>query len=471
VISPAELAAGARAPEAGPILAPVERRVIENTVTARADVTYADAVDVTVDPSGFPGPAVVTGRVPEVGAAVDAGGVALEVAGRPLIALPGALPAYRTLRAGLSGPDVLQLKAALTALGIDPGNATSPDYDAATAAGVAELYRRAGYTAPSAGPDSDASLRAARSAERGAEAGLAEARAALARASTGPRADARVEADNAVREAQRALEAAVASGAVSDSDAERLRDDLELALARRDTVLAPPDVSAEAAAVAAAEQQLADAQNARQEAETNALTPLPSGEVVFLPTLPRRVDSVGAVRGDVVKGPVMSVSGADLRLEGTLVENDAQLVKAGMAARFSLPDGTAFPATVGGVAAKRSDAGTAGDTDGVAATGKDYDITLDPGDLPADVVERIRGSNVKVEVPVQATDGAVLAVPVAALSAGPSGESRVELEVQEDSSSRTDLVAVTTGLAAGGFVEVRSDDERLTAGARVVVGR
>ncbi|MFB2556147.1 hypothetical protein [Herbiconiux liangxiaofengii] len=135
VVSPADLAARTRAPEAGPIFAPVERRVVANTVTARADVTYADAVDVAVDTSGLAGPAVVTGRVPEVGATIDAGGVALEVAGRPVIVLPGGLPAYRTVRAGQSGPDVLQLKAALKGLGIEAGDPASSSYDATTAAG------------------------------------------------------------------------------------------------------------------------------------------------------------------------------------------------------------------------------------------------------------------------------------------------------------------------------------------------
>ncbi|MFB2556148.1 hypothetical protein [Herbiconiux liangxiaofengii] len=352
---------------------------------------------------------------------------------------------------------------------------------------MAELYRRVGYAPPTASPDAAAAVQSAASAERAAEAALGQARAALEHASAGARLDATVEADNAVRQAQRAL-ADATDAAEPESVLARLRDELSLAVARRDTVLTPPDVAAEAAAVTAAEQQLADARAARATAETDALTPLPAGEVVFLPTLPRRVDGVEAVQGEVAKGALMSVSGAALHLEGSLGHDDAALVKAGMTAEFSTADGSRYPATVKEVAVKKTGSGSGGASDtGSESSGSGsgsgesggtttrYDLTLDPGTLPAEVIDRIRGSNVKVDIPVQATAGDVLAVPVAALSAGAGGESRVELEVaagpESADTSNTEIVEVTTGLAAGGYVEVRSDDPRLVVGARVVVGR
>src|SRR5665647_3948758 len=94
----------------------------------RGDAIYEDPAEVMIETGDIGGPAVVTGQVPEVGANLDAGAVILEVAGRPVILLPGELPVYRTLRAGVSGPDVIQLKEALTALGIDPGSAGSVSY-------------------------------------------------------------------------------------------------------------------------------------------------------------------------------------------------------------------------------------------------------------------------------------------------------------------------------------------------------
>jgi multidrug efflux pump subunit AcrA (membrane-fusion protein) len=68
---------------------------------------------------------------------------------------------------------------------------------------------------------------------------------------------------------------------------------------------------------------------------------------------------------------------------------------------------------------------------------------------------------------VSSTAGEVLAVPLAALTAGPGGEARVEVL---DGDTGT-LVEVTTGLAADGFVEVSAVDGDLGAGDRVVVGQ
>jgi hypothetical protein len=71
-------------------------------------------------------------------------------------------------------------------------------------------------------------------------------------------------------------------------------------------------------------------------------------------------------------------------------------------------------------------------------------------------------------VPVSSTGGEVLAVPLAALTAGPGGEARVELVDGEDDDGT--LLEVTTGLSADGFVEVTPVDGDLAEGDLVVVG-
>lgn len=481
VVSPAELAAAARPPEAGPVTAPIERRVIQNTVTTRADVAYADAVEVKVDTTGLSGPAVVTGRVPEVGSTIEAGSVALEVAGRPLLVLPGALPAYRSLRAGLSGPDVLQLKTALAGLGLDTGDTTSDAYDAATAAAVSELYRRAGYPPPGSGAEVEQQLAGARSAVRSAEAAVEQAGAAVSTAAAGPSTAARVEVDNQVREAQRAL--AIASDAVPRDGAliARLEDELALAFARRDDLLKPPPTSAEQATLAAAQEQLDDARAALARAEEEALTGLPSAEIVYLTSLPRRVDAVTAERGSVTTGAALSVSGAELVLQGSASAADAELLAPGAVATFEGADGVEHPATVASVTAQKEGSGSDESAEG-AAGGKRFDVVLTPGALTDRERESLKGSNVRVGIPVQSTDGEVLAVPVVALTAGPGGEARIELVPDEGGSGDSPagagsgeggsaLVEVEAGLSAGGFVEIRSPDPRVHAGARVVVGR
>ena len=105
-------------------------------------------------------------QVKEVGATVDPATVVLEVAGRPVIALPGDLPTYRTLRAGVSGPDVQQLKAALRAVGIDGGDPGGATYDSTTAAGVRALYQKVGYESPTGGEEVTGAVRAAQEARR-----------------------------------------------------------------------------------------------------------------------------------------------------------------------------------------------------------------------------------------------------------------------------------------------------------------
>jgi hypothetical protein len=139
VVAPLGATANAKAPEPGYVTVPVERGELSNDVVIRADVGYADATEVTLDTASLDGAAVVTGQVPEVGAKLAPLSVALEVTGRPVIVLPGELPAYRTLRFGVSGPDVVQLKEALRAVGIDGGDPSSNVFDGAVATGVAAL--------------------------------------------------------------------------------------------------------------------------------------------------------------------------------------------------------------------------------------------------------------------------------------------------------------------------------------------
>jgi hypothetical protein len=96
-----------------------------------------------------------------------------------------------------------------------------------------------------------------------------------------------------------------------------------------------------------------------------------------------------------------------------------------------------------------------------------------PDELSSEDIEALRDTNVRVKIPVASTKGEVLAVPIAALSAGSGGEDRVELMVDPKSGpdAVTENVVVKVGLAADGFVEITSEDPRIKKGAKVVVGR
>jgi hypothetical protein len=479
ITSPADAAANAAPPEAGPITVPVEQRQLANDVVLRGDAIYEDPVAVALETGDLGGPAIVTGGVPEVGSTLDAGQVMLEVAGRPVILLAGDLPVYRTLRAGVSGPDVLQLKAALGALGINPGDAASDAYDAATAAAVVELYARVGYPAPTAGPDAQAALDMARDAVRSAEEQLTTARQAVDHPEGGSPLSARIRAQGAADVANIALQerrALCASTPPTDPDAavERaamctkgeltgLEVALNSAVAERDEANAAPDTSAARAAVTSAQRALSDAQQDLADAQRDVLTPMPASEVVYLASTPRRVDSVEVKRGSTVAGTaVMNVSGATLQIAGSVSAADAELIATGSPVTIALPSGTEVPGTVESVGAPAAE--------GAQGAGNDPSrerVVVVPDALTDEQRAELQGANVRMTIPVSSTEGEVMAVPTAALTAGPGGEARVEVLTADGTST---LVTVETGLAAGGFVEVTPVDGTLEVGDRVVVG-
>ena len=483
VVSPAQAAADAAPPVAGDITVPVESRLIANDVTIRGDARYDDPASVRIETGDLDGPAVVTGQVPEVGATLEAATVAFEVAGRPVIVLTGDLPTYRTLRAGVAGPDVAQLKAALAAIGIDAGDPGSQAYDGRVAEGVRALYAKVGYEAPTAGEDAAAAVQAARDGVRGAEEGVAAAQRELttARAAT-PRSRI-VELDAAVAVARAELDEARActggaEAGCSASAVVRAQGTLDTALAQRSEADARPDTAAQQAQVAAAQRALTDAKAALGDAQTASTTPLPASEVVFLPSLPRRVDEVSVQRGATVTGAVMSVSGATLEIVATATTADADLLAVGAVGTIEV-EGEEVTATVTEITAGTADdaeepaegegGGDGGDggSGGEGAGAGRSTVTMLPGPLTDAQLTALQGSNVRVRIPVSSTDGEVLAVPLAALTAGPGGESRLELAT---GGGRTELVTVETGLAAGGYVEITEADRDLEAGDLVVVG-
>jgi len=453
--------AGAAAPAPGLVTVPVAFGALSNDVTIRGEVGYADSVEVTIDTSAISGPAVVTGRVPELGSELGPLGVALEIAGRPVIVLPGELPAYRTLRIGVSGPDVVQFKEAVRAVGLDAGDPASNAFDETAAAAVTALYAQAGYPAPAAEEGAAESVRAAESAVTAAQQGVATAQAELADAQGGPSAVDSRAADNAVSSAQRALDAALAETPDDEVTIGDLRDALALAQLQRQEVYAPQDTAVQSAQVTAAQEQLAQAREDLALAQQAVLPALPAGEVLYLTQLPRRVDAVEARRGAVLDGAAMTVSGATLALSGTVAGADARLLQPGMTATFELPDGAEHPATITEVAPGEGDAAR-------------WTVQLEPAPLAPEQVMQLQGANVRVGIPVGATEGDVLSVPLAALSAGTGGESRVEVvdgDPRDGEEAETRLVVVETGLAADGAVEVRPLDDELAEGDLVVVGR
>jgi peptidoglycan hydrolase-like protein with peptidoglycan-binding domain len=181
---------------------------------------------------------------------------------------------------------------------------------------------------------------------------------------------------------------------------------------------------------------------------------VPANELLFFPNLPVRVDAVKAKRGNTVAGRVMNVTNSRLAIDSSLSVSDVRLVRAG-------------------------DPVTIEDQDlGVTAHGRVSRVVRTPGTngvdpsrfymavVPTSNLPSLVGASVKLTIAVKSTNGAVLAVPVSALSIGGNGQSRVQVR----HGTRIDLVPVDPGLAAEGLAEVRPTRGGLRPGDLVVVG-
>ena len=474
VVNPADAAARTAPPAPGLVTVPIESRELSNDVTLRGDVSFDGATAVQVELGELTTRAVVTGQIPEVGAQIEAGDVILEIAGRPVIALPGGLPTFRTLRIGSHGPDVLQLKEALSSMGIPVGNVSSDVFDAATADALRTLYQRAGFPLPPVPESVAAEQSAAQERLRHAQEGVTQAQRDLDAQGAGADPVSVASADAAVTSAQRNHNAAVAARddllrdceheervctsaelTMAQNAVDDAYDQITVARTAREQLDVAPDTSIAQAALTAARQAVTDAQTALREANEAALPHLPASEVVFFDTLPRRIDSVAVSRGETLGGgAVMQVSGADLQVVASAAAADAALLEVGSTGFIDAGD-LRVDVTVTEIQAP---------TEGGAGRST---IVFSPGEVTPEQVVALRGANVRITVPVGATGGDVLTVPLAALTAGPGGESRIEVHEADGS---TTLVEVTTGLAAGGHVEIEGVDRTLTVGELVVIG-
>lgn len=141
--SPEQRAAAASPPPAEPVVVEVREGLLEETITATADVHDASITNVAIPIVASPSVVTATPCVP--GSPVAPGTVLVEVNGRPVFALPGAFPFYRDLTEGDRGPDVQQLQDALRALGNAIPERESGAFGSRTARAALTLYANAGY--------------------------------------------------------------------------------------------------------------------------------------------------------------------------------------------------------------------------------------------------------------------------------------------------------------------------------------
>jgi peptidoglycan hydrolase-like protein with peptidoglycan-binding domain len=129
------------APQLSASTANVERRTLAAVVSQAGILTYRARSD------GSPYSAINQARgtytkLPAVGQVISQGRVLYRVNNRPVLLLHGSTPAYRTLSAGATGPDVAELNADLVALGYATRAQVAPtptSFGSATTAAVKKI--------------------------------------------------------------------------------------------------------------------------------------------------------------------------------------------------------------------------------------------------------------------------------------------------------------------------------------------
>lgn len=279
-----------------------------------------------------------------------------------------------------------------------------------------------------------------------------------------------VEADTAV---VRSISERDQTGVEVQTAIEAAADALRLAELTYREALEVKDVSLANEAVGAAEELLDQASLDLFALASDIGTKMPAGEMIFLPSLPTTITQVSAEAGKVPADPVATVSGTTTLVQGRISATDADLVVVPTPVEIVIQD--ADVTTTGTLIEIKAPA-AAGDQGGGEQGGGDQGgetgrltVVVEPDD-PV-MLANFLGWRARISITVSSTAGDVLAVPVAALSVGPDGDSRIEVE-HGDGVDAVEFVKVTVGLSAEGYAEISPmGGASLNEGDRVVVGR
>lgn len=508
--SPRQAAAKAAPPAASWVTAAVEHRVLTQTIISRGDVVPEGSAS-AVAPTSVQGEPVLTGLSIAAGDEVTEGMRVIEVSGRPIFVLAGAVPIYRSLRPGMTGTDVAQLQSALGRLGCLDSD-TPGFFGDGTKTCVSWLYERAGYEPIPASTAEAADLAAAEQAITDASAALDLARHAVSAKTVGSVVlAALLDVEAAQRGLSDATSSAASALAQASADLDDARDALERAesdpsstpaviaaaeaeVRRRDAAVdgtkrsGDAAVAAGSAAVRLAEARLGEARNPEMtsqyialrqavQAHSNALAArdairqsagptVPQGEVVFVPALPARVRAVVGSLGSIDRsatnmsaGHLAELATGQLVVSLTLRSDEVRLIRTGMRAEvLDEQTSTAYSATVVSI-------------DDRPNTGADGQLAF-RAELRTNraLPVELTGANLRVTVAAGSTGAASLVVPITAISSTADGATFVSVLSGRDNDPIK--VAVTTGLSADGFVAIDPNKPgSLSVADRVVVGR
>ncbi|MFH9728559.1 peptidoglycan-binding protein [Streptomyces sp. NPDC017254] len=402
------------------ITAPVEYRALASSVILRGTVVAVQSVEITPGGTTEGGSPTVSKLPLKAGDQVRAGRLLVEISGRPVIALQGAVPLYRDLKPGAQGSDVGRLQDALHRL----GHATSPDnrgrFGEGTKSAVTALYDALGYEPVEVGgSEGSATVTSAEAQVTSAERALDDAEDALKTAEAGSRSEAggsRSGSDGSGADSGKTAGSATGTHAATAGGTAGEAED------------GGRDPEGPRKAVARTGEDLATAREGLVAARAASGPMLPSGEVAFLESFPARVQDLPVRLGAKVQGTVMTVAAGPLVVHGYVPDHQKGLIRAGQRAEIlSEVNGAGATASVRSIATTRTTPRPDGDApEGQAAGGQTdadgYLMTLAPGrPLEAEWT----GQNVRLTVQAATTGGKVLVVPVTAVSAGADGSTAV----------------------------------------------
>ena len=267
------------------------------------------------------------------------------------------------------------------------------------------------------------------------------------------------------------------TGAISAANdaIDNARVQLQIAQAQLNEGTTAADTDPLAQAVTAAETALTTAQTELAELEASAGTRISPGEIVFAPVLPATMTETYLALGSAVDGPVGMLATTDTLIRARIARADVPMVAVGAEVAVEIRDaGVSTTGTVLSVGQPQQQPGT-GDQGGPGVGGGEsgrMEVVVAP--TGGTDLGNYMFYGARVRVPIDATDGEVLVVPVAALTVGPDESSQVEVErtpASDDTPAKTELVSVTVGLTANGLAEVAPIEAgALEEGDRVVIG-
>lgn len=448
--SPAEAAARTAPPEPSPILVPAEMRVLTADVVARGTARFGEPHVINLAPSTLKPSAGMITSLPAAGSLFQEGDVLLTTSGRPVFVLEGDIPAYRDYVPGISGDDVTQLERGLQRLGFNPGPMDGT-FDVMTGAAISEWYESAGWQPFSATPEQQANVRTLEQQLSAAMSSLEEAETAAATAVLALAvAEAEAEAANKAVMAEVAAATTEADREIAQAKATAIQLRGGLAVQRAFDARITADRQARIMAETV-ERITADLEEARRQAGIK----LPLDEIVFVPTLPLRVNDSIVALGDVAGGPALTATNEQIIVDSSLPLDEAKLVQPEMAVIIDEPDLGISTTGVVGIVAE-----TPG-TNGLDGYHIYFEVIVDNG------AASLAGVSLRLRIPVETTVGSVTVVPISALSLAPDGSSRVQVSGEDGSLT---FIVVEPGLSADGYVEVTPLENEILPGQLVVIG-